>query len=190
MSNDIAARRDKACRKLMAQVRVITSKEGNSPSGLHAIKLALVRLANQTELFPPADFALPVSEGRTHPLVVEDNDGHGLYLTVHLPGKEAAPHDHGVWCVNAAVSGHERHVLFRRAEDDTLIEIGAITVAPGTGMAMADRDIHSTLVIGDEPAFGLALYGYALARFPSVVWYHTDLSAVRASPSRRMPVSA
>ena len=30
-----------------------------------------------------------------------------------------------------------------------------------------------------------ALYGYAIARFPAVVWYHPEYSTVRASASRR-----
>jgi predicted metal-dependent enzyme (double-stranded beta helix superfamily) len=134
---------------------------------------------------------MPEAQGRNHPLLIEDNDGHGLYLTIGLPGKEAAPHDHGIWCVNAAVSGRERHVFYRRADDGSVpgqaqvIQTGEVVVEPGAGMAMADHDIHSTEVIGDEPAIGLALYGYALARFPSVVWYHPAFNATRASPSRR-----
>jgi hypothetical protein len=50
---------------------------------------------------------------------------------------------------------------------------------------MADHDIHSTVVVGKEPAVNLALYGYALARFPSVSWYVPEFSAVRTTPSRR-----
>ena len=52
-------------------------------------------------------------------------------------------------------------------------------------MAMADHDIHSTLVVGGTPAVGLALYGYALVRFPSVAWYHPQFNSVRTMPSRR-----
>jgi hypothetical protein len=63
-------------------------------------------------------------------------------------------------------------------------------VEPGNGMAMADHDIHSTIVMGDAPAIGLALYGYALARFPAVVWYHPQYQSTRASPSRRHAVAA
>ena len=40
------------------------------------------------------------------------------------------------------------------------------------------------------PAVGLALYGYALARFPSVVWYHPEFESIRAGQSRRHPVAA
>ena len=183
--------RTRACAKLLADVHAVTAGEGITPSTLHAIKLKLVALARKAELFPRADFEMPLAQGRTHPLLVEDGDGHGLYLTIGLPGKEAAPHDHGIWCVNAAVSGRERHKLFRRTDNGavpgraTVLQVGEVLVAPGTGMAMADHDIHSTVVEVDEPAIGLALYGYALARFPSVAWYHPQFGSMRASNSRR-----
>jgi predicted metal-dependent enzyme (double-stranded beta helix superfamily) len=188
---NIADRRSRACAKLLADVHAITAEEGITPSALHAIKLKLVALANKTELFRLSDFEMPVAQGRNHPLLVEDNDGHGVYLTISLPGKEAAPHDHGIWCVNAAISGQERHEFFRRTDEGnkpghaTLVKVGEVLVEPGNGMAMADHDIHSTIVLGKELAIGLALYGYALARFPSVVWYHPEYAATRASPSRR-----
>ena len=189
-------KRQRACAKLLADVHAITAKEGINPSTLHALKLKLVALAKQTALFPLTDFEMPVSQSRTHPLLVEDNDGHGLYLTIGLPGKEAAPHDHGIWCINAAVSGRERHLFFRRTDTGatpgqaSVEKVGEVLIEPGTGIAMADHDIHSTVVEGDTPAIGLALYGYALARFPSVAWYHPKFGSVRASVSRRHPVVA
>ena len=187
----VADRRNRACAKLLADVHAITAKEGITPSALHAFKLKLVALARKAELFPLADFEMPVAQGRTHPLLVEDNDGHGLYLTIGMPGKEAAPHDHGIWCVNAAIAGRERHEFFRRTDNaikpgQAVVEkVGEVMVEPGNGVAMADHDIHSTEVVSAEPAIGLALYGYALARFPSVVWYHPQFTSTRASPSRR-----
>ena len=98
----IGDRRAKACASLLRGVHAITGKEGITPSALHAIMLKLVALAKRQELFPLSDFAMPDAQGRNHPLLVEENEGHGLYLTIGLPGKEAAPHDHGIWCVNAA----------------------------------------------------------------------------------------
>jgi predicted metal-dependent enzyme (double-stranded beta helix superfamily) len=157
---------------------------------LHAIKLKLAALASKKDLFPMVDSKMPVAQGRNHPLLVEENDGHGLYLTINMPGKEAAPHDHGIWCVNAAISGRERHKFFRRTDDTikpghaTVVKVGEVMVEPGNGMAMADHDIHSTEVVGGEPAIGLALYGYALARFPAVVGYPEAFSSAPASPHR------
>jgi predicted metal-dependent enzyme (double-stranded beta helix superfamily) len=186
-----AQRRARACASLLQQVHAITDKEGVTPSALHAMKLKLVALANRTALFPLSDFAMPVAQGRSHPLLIEDDDGLGLYLTINLPGKEAAPHDHGIWCVNAAIAGRERQIFYRRVDDGAaagraeIVKIGEVMVQPGNGMAMADHDIHGTKVIGAEPAIGLALYGYALTRFPAVVWYHPEFGSTRASPSRR-----
>jgi predicted metal-dependent enzyme (double-stranded beta helix superfamily) len=187
----IADKRSRACTKLLTDVHVITDDQGIHPSALHAIKLKLVALAKRSELFALTDFAMPLAQGRTHPLLVEDNDGLGLYLTISLPGKEAAPHDHGIWCVNAAIAGRERHEFFRRTDDGatpgraTVVKVGEVMVEPGNGMAMADHDIHSTVVLGKEPAIGLALYGYALARFPSVAWYLPQFGSVRTTMSRR-----
>ena len=191
----VATKRNRACAKLIADVHAITAREGVTPSALHAIKLKLVALARKAELFPLADFEMPMAEGRNHPLLVEDNDGHGLYLTISLPGKEAAPHDHGIWCVNAAVSGRERHEYFRRTDNaakpgHAVVEkVGEVIVEPGTGAAMADHDIHATEVVGAEPAVVLALYGYALTRFPSVAWYHPKFNSMRATLSRRHPAT-
>jgi predicted metal-dependent enzyme (double-stranded beta helix superfamily) len=191
-----AKRRESACKLLLHQTHAILAPEGVTPSALHAIKQKVVALAKRSDLFPFADFPMPETEGRNHILQVEDNDGLGLYLTIALPGKIAAPHAHGVWCVNAAISGKEEHVMWRRTDDGsqpgraTIMQIGAVTMQPGNGFAMADHEIHSTSVIGDEPLMALALYGYALARFPSVIWYHHDFGTLRAMPSRRESVPA
>jgi predicted metal-dependent enzyme (double-stranded beta helix superfamily) len=196
MATTIGDRRAQVCGKFLKEVHAVMDKEGLTPSALHAIKLKLVALAAKTELFPLGEFEMPVAQGRNHPLLVEDNDGHGLYLTINMPGKEAAPHDHGIWCVNASISGRERHVFYRRTDDGSVaggasvVKVGEVMVEPGNGMAMADHDIHSTEVVGDEPAIGLALYGYALTRFPSVTWFHPEFSSVRATSSRRHAVMA
>jgi hypothetical protein len=63
--------------------------------------------------------------------------------------------------------------------------VGEVLVQPGHGMVMADHDIHATRVVGDKPMVALSLYGYALARFPSVAWYHPQFQSVRATASRR-----
>jgi predicted metal-dependent enzyme (double-stranded beta helix superfamily) len=188
----MSKRRTQACETLLRRVRAIVDTEGTGEAALAKVKDLLVGLANRGEaLFPRGAFAMPTAQGRNHVLALEDGDGMGLYLTIGLPGKEAAPHDHGIWCVNAAISGQEIHKFYRRTDDAaregyaTVEEIGAVTVAPGQGMAMGDHAIHATEVLGDVPAIGLALYGYALARFPSVVWFHPEFTSVRAMPTRR-----
>jgi len=89
----------------MAQVHSITSDEGINPSTLHAIKLKLVALARRKELFPAADFAMPVAQGRNYPLLVAYVEGLGLYLNVVLPGKDASSCYHGIFCASAASFG-------------------------------------------------------------------------------------
>jgi predicted metal-dependent enzyme (double-stranded beta helix superfamily) len=189
---NVPSRRARACKTLLDQVHAITSGEGINPSTLHAIKLKLMALARRSELFPTTDFAPPLAQARNHPLLVEDgDDGHGLYLTISLPGKEAAPHDHGIWCASAALAGQERHRLYRRIDDGrqagraTIAKVGEVMVQPGTALVMADHDIHATEIVGDQPSVILSLYGYALARFPSVTWFHPEFQSVRSTPSRR-----
>jgi predicted metal-dependent enzyme (double-stranded beta helix superfamily) len=188
----MSKRRTQACETLIRRVRTIVDAEGTGDAALEKVKDLLVGLANRGEaLFPRSAFAMPTAQGRNHVLALEGGDGMGLYLTIGLPGKEAAPHDHGIWCVNAAISGSEIHKFYRRTDDAsrdgyaTVAQIGEVIVAPGQGMAMADHAIHATEVLGDVPAIGLALYGYALVRFPSVVWFHPEFTSVRAMPSRR-----
>jgi predicted metal-dependent enzyme (double-stranded beta helix superfamily) len=188
----MGGQRAEACAELIQQARAIVDAEGTGEAALGRITTLLVELANQGEaLFPRANFAMPDAQGRNHVLALEGDDGMGLYLTIGLPGKEAAPHDHGIWCVNAAISGREVHRFYRRTDDAsregfaTVEQVNEVTVAPGQGMAMTDPAIHATEVLGNEPAIGLALYGYALARFPSVVWFHPQFSSTRAGASRR-----
>lgn len=187
----MSQQRTEACAAVLRQARAIVDSDGTGEAALEKIKHLLVELGGKP-LFPLADFAMPDAQGRNHILALEDGDGMGLYLTIALPGKEAAPHDHGIWCVNAAISGREMHTFYRRTDDGvregfaTVEAIGEVIVAPGQGMAMTDHAIHATDVLGDEPAIGLALYGYALARFPSVVWFHPEFSSVRAGASRRV----
>jgi predicted metal-dependent enzyme (double-stranded beta helix superfamily) len=188
----VATRRARACKTLLDQVHAVTAREGINPSTLHAIKLKVMALARRSELFPLSDFTMPSAQGRNHALLVEDgDDGHGVYLSIGLPGKEAAPHDHGIWCASAALAGQEHHVLWRRTDDGrekgraTVAKVGEVMVEPGTGLVMADHDIHSTEIVGKQPAVILSVYGYALTRFPSVSWFHPEFGSMRTTPSRR-----
>ena len=187
----LAAKREAACKALLRKAHAIIDPAGATPAALEQVQALLIGLASKPDLFPREDFAAPVAQARNHMLAEDGEDGFGLYLTINMPGKVAAPHDHGIWCVNAGISGVELHRFFQRTDDGktpgyaTVEELTGATVALGTGIAMADHDIHDTVVIGNQPAIGLALYGYALTRFPSVVWFHPEFESVRALPSRR-----
>lgn len=190
--SSIASRRQKACTTLLREVRAVHDSEGITEASLARIKDLLVGLAAEGQrLFPDEEFALPEAHGRSHMLDEAANDGFGLYLTVGLPGKEAAPHDHGIWCINAAISGLEVQRFYRRTDDGSrpgfadVEQIDEVVMKPGMAIAMADHDIHSTLVTGDKPARALALYGYAPNRFPSVVFFHPQFGTMRACASKR-----
>ena len=191
-TTSIADKRKKACQSLLRQAHAILDKEGSTPSALHSLKLKLAALAERTDLFPESDFPMPVAEGRLHPLLVEPgDDGLALHLLIGKPGKMSNPHAHSIWCVNASVSGQERHVMWRRTDDGsvpghaTIRRVGEVVMRPGHGYAMADHDIHSQEVMGDEPSVILALYGHSFEKFPSVVWYNEEFSSVRKLQSRR-----
>ena len=115
----IAERRAPACISVPRDIHAILYREGITPLTLHTIKKKRVTLAKRMELFPLCDFAMPEAQGRDHPLLVEKNDGHGRCLTIAMSGKEAAPHDHGILCVNASVSGRGRQVFYRRTDSGT-----------------------------------------------------------------------
>ena len=189
-SNTQVERKD-ACLAFMRQAHQILDQEGSSPSALHELKLALAGLAERTELFPASDFPMPVAEARFHSLVVEPDDGLALHLIISMPGKISNPHAHGIWCINASITGRERNVYWRRTDDAqkpgyaTLARIGEMVMERGHGFAMGDLDIHSQEVLGDEPSIILALYGHAFERFPSISWYNAEFSSVRKMPSRR-----
>lgn len=191
-----AAKRQAACKALLLKVHAIIDPAGATPPALEQVKALLIGLAGKTALFPMEDFAAPVAQGRNHMLIEDGDDGFGLYLTINTPGKISTPHAHGIWCVNAGISGVELHRFFQRTDDSTIPghatveELTGVIVGPGTGIAMADQDIHETEVIGNQPSIALALYGYALVRFPSVVWFHPEFDSFRALPSRRATVDA
>jgi predicted metal-dependent enzyme (double-stranded beta helix superfamily) len=98
----MSEQRAESCAALLRQARAVVDADGVGADGvgeaaLEKIKRLLVGLADRGEaLFPRGDFAMPNAQGRNHILALEDGDGMGLYLTIALPGKEAAPHDHGM----------------------------------------------------------------------------------------------
>ncbi len=191
-----AAKRQEACLAFLRDANAILDKEGSTPSALHELKLGLASLAQRSELFPASEFPMPVSEGRLHTLITEDNDGLALHLLIGKPGKISNPHTHSIWCVNASISGRERHTYWRRTDDGsvtgyaTIKKVGEMIMEPGHGFAMGDLDIHSQEVLGDEPSFILALYGHSFQKFPSVIWYNQEFSTVRKLPSMRGQAAA
>ena len=192
----IAAKRKRACETFLRQAHVILDREGSTPSALHALKSKLEALAAKTELFPESDFPMPLAEARFHTVMAEPDDGLALHVVIGKAGKISNPHSHSIWCVNATISGRERHVMWRRTDDGsvpghaTIKRLGEVIMERGHGVALADHDIHSQETLGDEPSVILALYGHGFDRFPSVVWYNEEFSTVRKLTSRRGKAAA
>ncbi len=196
-ADDRALARQAACQALLREARAIEAAHGITPAGMDRMRQLVIGLAQQGDtLFPDADFAPPQAYGRNHLLDDTTDAQFALYLTVTLPGKESTPHDHGIWCVNAGLSGSELQRFYRRTDDGsrpgfgTVEEIDRAVVSSGTAIAMANHDIHATLTTGDRPSRSLALYGYALNRFPEVTFFLPEFGTVRTLPSRRPLVRA
>jgi predicted metal-dependent enzyme (double-stranded beta helix superfamily) len=190
--SQIAAKRQAACAALLQRVREINGSGPMRAGALEKVKGLLSDFAVQgSDLFPETEFALPNAHGRNYPLIEAADDGYGLYLLVSRPGKESAPHDHGIWCATAGLEGIELQRYYRRTDDGrkpgfaTVEQIGEMTIAQGKAMVMQDHDIHSTIVTGNQVSRAIGLYGYALTRFPAVIYYHPQFNSCRTLPSRR-----
>jgi predicted metal-dependent enzyme (double-stranded beta helix superfamily) len=185
-----AAHRASACHALLARIQEIERATQGAPFPSPAVLAELLSFVEQHRgLFPEEDFPSPRAHGRFHPLIEAGDAPYGLYYGVTRPGKEAAPHDHGIWCATVAFSGAEVNRFWDRTDDGTsetsatIAEIRSVTVEPGCGMFMQDHSIHSTLTIGDSESRLLHLYARPFDQFPPVVFYHPNLGTRRRLPA-------
>ena len=125
-------------------------------------------LCARTELFPRSDFPLPEgNETERTFLIHEDENGEfALYVNSGLPGQTYRPHNHGgSWAIVAAVSGMEKHKLYRKIQESSdsagppIEQVGEIDVQPGTAVSMLPEGIHSIHALGQDPLLHLHLYG-------------------------------
>lgn len=181
-----------ACRELLARIHGIELAHAGSAFPRQAVLDALLGFVeHHGDLFPAEDFESPRAHGRFHPLVEGGDTPYGLYYGVTRPGKEAAPHEHGLWCATVAFSGVEVNRFWTRTDDGrseteaTVVETHVIPVEPGRGMFLGADELHSTLTTGTEESRMLHLYAKPFAQFPPVVFYHPDLGT-----RRRLPASA
>ncbi len=185
-----AVERELACKELVRQAHAIELIHARERSALPEILDLMIGFASRhAELLDPRDFDLPVAHGRFHKLVEGGDTPYGLYLSVTLPGKEAAPHMHGLWGITAGVAGREVNHFWRRTDDGStpgqarVEHLGSVDVAPGTGMTLAGDEIHSTETLGDEPSWMLHLYERPFSGFPSLLFFHPDKGTVRKLPA-------
>lgn len=184
------AARERASRDLVRRARSIELMHGAKREALGEIRdLMIAFLSEHKELFDPRDFELPVAHGRFFKLVEGGETPYGLYLSVTLPGKEAAPHIHGLWCVTVGIAGREVNHYWRRTDDAgtpgkaALSYLHGIDVVPGSGMTLGADEIHSTETLGDEPSWMLHLYQRPFAEFPSLLFFQPARGTVRRLPA-------
>jgi predicted metal-dependent enzyme (double-stranded beta helix superfamily) len=77
-----------------------------------------------------------------------------------LPGKVSPIHNHATWGVVALISGEEKNTLWRRTNNDGIIEkVGDIILTPGQIINFMPDAIHSVEALGDQETVSFNLYG-------------------------------
>ena len=186
-TTELASARKVACQDLLQEVRTIEADAGGGFPGQRLLDTLLAFAQRHRALFPDADFASPRAHSRMHWLSDGLDTPYGLYLGVSKPGKEAAPHCHGVWSVSALLTGREIQRYWRVVEQTSstrarIEETNAVTLAPGTGMAMGAQSIHSTTTLDGEEARMIQLFACPLDKGPRLVFYHPAWGTRRALP--------
>ena len=186
---EINAARGAAVAASLGRIHAIAESEGITRASLARIQGELEGLAQQSSLFPMAEFHPPPKGEKTscRYLLHEDPDGSfALYLLSTNPGNESKPHDHTTWAVIAAVEGQEHNRVYHRTDAGgregaaTLELVREVVVEPGQGIAFMPDDIHAIRTVGNHPTRHLHLYGLTLERLDERVGY--DLEAGTAQP--------
>lgn len=187
-----AEARTAAARELLARVHALdVAHEGQTFPAQELLGLMLGFVERERPLFPDSDFESPRAHSRFHPLIEGGDTPYGLYYGVTRPGKEAAPHEHGLWGATVAFGGVEVNRFWKRTDDGssettaTVVETHEIAVEPGRGMFLPADGLHSALTTGETESRLLHLYARPFAQFPPVVFYHPGLGT-----RRRLPASA
>ncbi|MXZ81497.1 MAG: hypothetical protein F4Z15_09115 [Gammaproteobacteria bacterium] len=137
-------------------------RDGVDVDSIEFAKGELMKLCEQSELFPRDDFPVPTRKQKElffH--VHEDQDReYALYVNSALPGQYYGPHNHGTsWAIIAAIEGDEVHGLYRQTGHSTAEWANDITVRPGTAVSMLPGGIHSIRASGNTPLLHLHFYG-------------------------------
>ena len=184
---ELSSAREAACRTLLQQVRTIEADARDGFPGAQLLETMLAFVDRHSTLFPDSDFDPPRAHGRLHPLSDRLDTPYGLYLGVTRPGKEAAPHCHGVWSVNVGLAGQDLHGFWRLVEQTSstrarVEETHSVAIARGTGMVMSNIGIHSTRTLDKGEARMLQLFARPLKQCPRVVFYHPAWGTRRELP--------
>ncbi|MBV9750455.1 MAG: cysteine dioxygenase family protein [Acetobacteraceae bacterium] len=187
-ASDTSAARAAAVAASLGRIHAIADNEGITRASLARIQGELEGLAQQSSLFPMAEFHPPPKGEKTscRYLLHEDPDGgFALYLLSTNPGNESKPHDHTTWAVIAAVEGQEHNQVYRRTDEGgregaaMLEQVREVVVEPGTSIAFMPDDIHAIRTVGTHPTRHLHLYGLALERLDERVGYDLEAGTVQ-----------
>lgn len=170
LDSRVRAARAEAVAHFIARAKASAATRLDGAPDLEAMANELIALGHEDWLFPFEHF--PVEPDRVTPFyrLAEDGDGgFALYAAVGLPGKRQLPHDHTTWAVIAGVRGIERNIVYRRvsaknAAVAALEEQRTVDVTAGTAVTLANDDIHTTALLGDQPSLHLHFYGLSQER--------------------------
>ena len=190
MSNELGRQSEVA--RTIEEIKTIEINGGVSKETLEKIKLVLIRLAKQEELFPLVDF--PVNsklDGNSaiYRLSEDEDNRFALYASTSMPGKGVHPHNHTTWAVIVGIHGDEHNIFYERTDDlsiegrGELRESGRYTVSPGRGVTLMPDDIHSIHTSGKAQTVHLHMYGLALEQLHDRVMYNMQAGTYKTFPA-------
>jgi predicted metal-dependent enzyme (double-stranded beta helix superfamily) len=185
---NLRTERQQRVRETVADIMELMHGQTPSRELLRKASARLQRLADDSHLFPLADFPPPAPDSGTtsqrYQLSEQPDRQFALYVNTIIPGKTTKPHNHGTWAVIVALSGEELNRIYRRTDDGsqpgraTLEQVDQVVVRPGHPIEFMPDDIHSIHVDGEQTVRHLHFYGRALETLTDRVGFDTDKGTV------------
>ena len=146
--------------RVMREVRARLGASEPDRDVLFAIRDLLQQVAAEGALFSIASFPLdPRSRDAVYMLSEDPGQRLALYLGMRDAALSTPVHNHKTWASIVGVHGCERNRFFERTVSGALKEVGSVDVVPGSGVAMAQDDLHSIATDAGVLNMQLHLYG-------------------------------